>query len=216
MRDRALAALLTLAVFAAGFGAGMLAERHRPLPPPPGPFMGEFGGARRGQGARTGAPVNRAQLREQIDAIRPQMEAFKERILDIYSQFDRDMETVLSPEQKALYEARFRSQRSFGTPPREMKGDQPLSDEQIEQLLQRPFRTLSYFVVVPMTLERMSNELKLDEAQREKVRDFLRVRREKFIELVDSSPPLSLMLSRLAPVAQRLADPGRPPESPVH
>jgi hypothetical protein len=97
-----------------------------------------------------------------------------------------------------------------------MKGDMPLSDEQIEQLLQRPFRTLSFFVVVPMTLDRMSNELKLDEAQREKVRDFLRVRREKFIELVDSSPPLSLMLSRLAPIAQRLADPGRPPEAPAH
>src|ERR1019366_2951297 len=94
MRDRALAALLTLAVFAAGFGAGMWVERHRPLPPPPGPFMGEFGGARRGLGPRAAAPVNRAQLREQIEAIRPQMEAFKERILEIYGQFDRDMETV--------------------------------------------------------------------------------------------------------------------------
>jgi hypothetical protein len=73
--------------------------------------------------------------------------------------------------------------------------------------MQRPFRTLAFFVVVPMTLERMTNELKLDDAQRGKVRDFLRVRREKFIELVDSSPPLSLMLSRLAPMVQRLREP---------
>ena len=55
-------------------------------------------------------------------------------------------------------------------------------------LLQRPFRTLAFFVVLPMTLERMSTDLKLDDAQRDKVKDFLRVRREKFIELVDSAP----------------------------
>jgi hypothetical protein len=97
-----------------------------------------------------------------------------------------------------------------------MRGDKPLSDEQIEQLLQRPFRTLSFFIIVPMTLDRMSTELKLDEPQREKVRDFLRVRREKFIELVDSSPPPSLMLSRLAPIAQRLAVPEKPAEAPAH
>jgi hypothetical protein len=216
MRERALAALLTLAVFAAGFGAGMWVERHRPLPPPPGPFMGEFNAIHRGLGPRAIAPVNRAELHEQIDAIRPQMEAFRERTSEIYGQFDRDMETVLTDDQKAVYERRFRSQRTFGVPPPEVKGDKPLSDEQIEQLLQRPFRTLSFFIIVPMTLDRMTTELKLDEAQREKVRDFLRVRREKFIELVDSSPPLSLMLSRLAPIAQRLAVPEKPAEAPAH
>jgi hypothetical protein len=215
MRERALAALLTLAVFAAGFGAGMWVERHRPLPRPPGPFFGEFNPPRRDFGARASAPVNRAQLREQIDAIRPQMEAFRERIVEIYGQFDRDMETVLTPGQKEVYETRFRSQHMYGPPP-EMRGDKPLSDEQIEQLLQRPFRTLSFFIIVPMTLDRMSTELKLDEPQREKVRDFLRVRREKFIELVDSSPPPSLMLSRLAPIAQRLAVPEKPAEAPAH
>jgi hypothetical protein len=36
------------------------------------------------------------------------------------------------------------------------------------------------------------------------------VRREKFIELVDNAPPPSLMLSRLAPVAQRLGPPAKP------
>ena len=137
------------------------------------------------------------------------MEAFKARVNEIYSEFDRDIETVLTPDQKALYEKRFRSQRGPA-------GDKPLSDEQIDQLLQRPFRTLAYFVVIPMTLDRMSTELNLDEAQRGKVKDFLRVRREKFIELVDSSPPLSLMLSRLAPIAQRLAEPARPAAAPAH
>ena len=101
-------------------------------------------------------------------------------------------------------------------PPDIASGDKPLSDEQIDQLLQRPFRTLAYFVVIPMTMERMSKELKLDDIQREKVKDFLRVRREKFIELVDSVPPPSLLLSRLAPVAQRLGNPAKSAAAPAN
>jgi len=214
MRDRFLATLLTIAVFATGFGAGLWYERHRPVPPPPGPFMGEYGARR--PGTHVAPPANRAQLLEQIEAIRPQMEAFKARINDIYGQFDRDMDTVLNDEQKAVYGKKFKATRTFGPPPDVGAGAEPLSDEQIERLMQRPFRTLAYFVVVPMTLDRMTNELKLDDGQREKVRDFLRVRREKFIELVDSSPPLSLVLSRLAPLAQRLGAPGSPPAAPSH
>jgi hypothetical protein len=214
MRERALAALLTAVVFAIGFGAGIWAERHRPFPPPPGGFMEEF--ARRGPHLPHPQPVNRAQLLEQIDAIRPQMEAFRTRVNEIYAEFDRDIDTVLSPDQQALYEERFRSQRGLMGPGGPSAADKPLSDEKIEQLLQRPFRTLAFFVVIPMTLDRMSTELKLDDAQRGKVKDLLRVRREKFIELVDSSPPLSLMLSRLAPIAQRLAEPAKPPGAPAH
>ncbi|MGA2016575.1 MAG: hypothetical protein ABSH26_06430 [Opitutaceae bacterium] len=215
MRDRVLAALLTALVFGIGFGAGMWAERHRPFPPPPGPFMGEFD-ARHGWVARATPPINRAQLMEQIDAIRPQMEAFRTRVGEIYAEFDRDIATVLTPEQREEYERRFRSQRGLLGPAESPAPDKPLSDEQIERLLQRPFRTLAFFVVLPMTLDRMTSELKLDEAQRGKVNDLLHVRREKFIELVDNSPPLSLMLSRLAPIAQRLAEPGKAGGAPAH
>ncbi len=206
MRERALAALVTAVVFAIGFGAGVWEDRHRPFPRPPGGVLGEFTNGRVAQG-HAPQPVNRAQLIDQIDSIRPQMEAFRARMNEIYAEFDRDIDSVLTTEQKAVYEKRFRSQRAFGGPSAKTEGDKPLSDEQIEQLLQRPLRMLAFVVVVPMTLERMSTELNLDEAQRQKLKDFLRVRREKFIELVDSSPPLSLMLSRLAPIAQRLAAP---------
>jgi hypothetical protein len=206
MRDRFLAALLTLAVFAVGFGAGTWAERHRPFPAPPGAFMGEFGAKRSPAPGSQQPPVNRAQLLEQISKIRPEIDSFRERTDEIYAQFDRDIQTVLTPEQNATYLKKFRAPR-VSQPQDE---DRPLSDEEIERLLQRPFRTLAFFVVVPMTLDRMSTELKLDDAQREKVKDFLRVRREKFIELVDSVPPPSLMLSRLAPMAQRLSQPAKP------
>jgi hypothetical protein len=213
MRDKVLAALLTVVVFAIGFGAGTWAERHRPLPPPPGAFLGELGARK---GSHVAPPANREQLREQIEAIRPQMESFKSRLTEIYGQFDHDMDSVLTADQQAVYEKRFKSQRSFAPPPDMAGDDKPLSDEQIDRLMQRPFRTLAFFVVVPMTLDRMSTDLKLDDAQREKVRDFLRVRREKFIELVDSSPPLSLVLSRLAPVVQRLGAVPTPDAAPAH
>jgi hypothetical protein len=214
MRERFLAGLLTLAVFAAGFGAGLWAERHRPFPPPPGAFMGEFGARPGGRPART--PVNRAELSEQIDRLRPEMDSFREHITEIYAQFDRDIDAILTPEQKDAYVKKFKAHRGFGPPPEIASGDTPLSDDQIEQLLQRPFRTLAFFVVIPMTLERMTTDLKLDEPQRDKVKDLLRVRREKFIELVDSAPPPSLMLSRLAPLAQRLGTPAKPEAAPAH
>jgi hypothetical protein len=204
MRDRILAAILTFAVFAAGFGAGLWAERHRPIPPPPDTFMGEFGP--RVDRAPKPPAVNRAQLSEEIANLRPEMDNFRSRIADIYSQFDRDIEGILTPQQKAKYLERFKGRRNAPLP-EVGTGDGTLSDQQIEALLQRPFRTLAFFVVVPMTLEHMANELKLDEAQREKVRDLLRVRREKFIELVDGAPPPSLELSRLAPLAQRIGAP---------
>jgi hypothetical protein len=215
MRDRVLTAVLTAVVFALGFGAGIWAERHRPFPPPPGAYFGEFG-ARRGWASRGSQPVNRAQLLEQIETIRPQIEAFRSRITEIYADFDRDIASVLSAEQEAVYEKKFRSQRGLLGPGGPSADDKPLSDEQIDQLLQRPFRTLAHFVDLPMTLDRMASDLNLAGAQREKVKDLLRVRREKFIELVDNSPPLSLMLSRLAPAAQRLAEPGAPSGGPAH
>jgi hypothetical protein len=213
MRDRFLAVLLTLVVFATGFGAGIWVESHRPFPGPPGSFLGEYGPGH-GPSPRS-APINRAQLIEQIDAIQPQMDAFMARINEIYAEFDRDMESVLNAEQLPIFE-KLRAQRTTAPPPSAAAGNKPLSDEQIDGLLQRPFHTLAYFVVVPMTLDRLTNQLKLDETQRGKVRDFLRVRREKFIELVDSSPPLSLALSRLAPIAKRLEDPSKPAGAPVH
>lgn len=216
MRDRILAGLLTVAVFAAGFLSGRWSERHCPVPPPPGTFMGEFGAPKSAAPKSAAPPVNRAQLADQIEKLRPQIDAFRDHIMEIYAGFDRDIEPILNAEQKVVYEKRFKALRGFGPPPEIAAGDKPLSDEQIDQLLQRPFRTLAYFVVIPMTMERMSKELKLDDVQKEKVKDFLRVRREKFTELVDSVPPPSLLLSRLAPVAERLGGPSKDAGSPSH
>jgi hypothetical protein len=214
MRDRFFAVLLTLVVFATGWFAGHWAERHRPFPRPPGRFLSEFDGRQAAANGKA-APINRAELADQIDKLKPEMEAFRARIAEIYADFDRDILPILTPPQREAYERVFRTHR-LQTAAADKPGDTtPLSDEQIEMLMQRPFRSLAFFVVIPMTLERMTNELKLDEGQRGKVKDLLRVRREKFIELVDSAPPPSLMLSRLAPLAQRLSEPQKASPTPA-
>jgi hypothetical protein len=227
MRDKVLTVLVSLALFAMGFVAGLWAERHRSIPPPPGAFMGEFGphSGPMGSGPRgqhTPPPLNRAQVVDQINRLRPEIEAFTARINEIYAQFDRDLDPILNPDQKKAYDEQFRARRNVGPPPEMLKDPRPLSDEQVFDLMQRPMRTLAYFVVLPMTLDRMNSVLKLDEVQQGKVRDLLRVRREKFLELVDSAPPPSLNLSRLAPFAQRLVEPKgapsaeAPPGMPSH
>ena len=108
--------------------------------------------------------MNRAQLAEQIEKLRPQMDAFRARITEIYAEFDRDIEPILTPEQKEAYQKRFRAHRGFGPPP-EIGGKTTSRSPttRSSDLLQRPFRTLAYFIVIPMTLERMTTDLKLDD-----------------------------------------------------
>ena len=91
-------------------------------------------------------------------------------------------------------------------------GDGLLTSEQIASLQQRPLYKLLAVVVVPQRLEWLTNDLKLDDEQKEKARGILVQRRDKFLALVDSSPPPSLTLSRLAPLAQRLGEHKKPGE----
>jgi len=201
--QRLFAFLLALIVAVVGFGAGVIYESHRPVPPPPGLFLGEFtAGTPRGT---INGPINRAELAAEIGKLEPQIEVFRTRAMEIDAEFDRDLDLALTADQRVRHaewlrrrEADRRGNQRAGADPK------PLTDDQIAELLQRPMRALLSRIVVPMGLDQLNHELKFDEAQLPRVRDLLRVRREKFLELVDSSPPPSVMLSRLAPMAQRL------------
>ena len=81
----------------------------------------------------------------------------------------------------------------------------PLSDEQIFRLQQRPLLSVLGEVAPAMRFDALHRDLKLDDGQQPKVRELLRTRRERFLALVDSTPPPSILLSRLAPVARKLA-----------
>ena len=81
---------------------------------------------------------------------------------------------------------------------------EPLTDDEIDQLRQRSLYGVLWNVAPSMKQDSLIKDLKLDAAQQAKTLDLLRLRREKFIAIVDSLPPPSILLSRLAPAAQRL------------
>lgn len=65
-------------------------------------------------------------------------------------------------------------------------------------------------VAPTMKHDSLVKDLKLDAEQQIKARELLKQRREKFLAIVDSTPPPSILLSRLAPAVQRIAaDPAK-------
>lgn len=210
MKQRFLTVLLTLALLAAGFGAGRWTELHRPVPAPPIAFMGELSEGRAAKPATV--QIDRAQLAAEIERLRPQIDHFRERLDGIESDFDRDLQVLLTPAQRTAY-AKLRTAGPGGPGKQEVMGPvskanrpvQMLSAEQIAQLQQRPVYHVVDLVVIAMRLDWLVRELDLDPAQRAGVQKLLQERRTKFLALTDSASLPSLLLSRLAPVAERLA-----------
>jgi hypothetical protein len=199
-------------MFGAGYGARLWNEHSRcPVPPAPA-LLGELSTSKQAMAATKPAspekPPNPAKLAAEIERLRPQIEAFRARMEELDAAMDQEVLALLKPEQKPLFEkmlkrrVAYREKEEAG-----IAGDQLLTSEQIASLQQRPLYKLLAVVVVPQRLAWLADDLKLDDAQREKAREILRLRRDKFLALVDSSPPPSLSLSRLAPLAQRLGEP---------
>ena len=216
MRQRLFIAVLTVVAFGLGFGAGLWKEQHQPLPPPAGPLGSEFAHWRPHSppGSPHGEPpVDRAELLKQAEAIRPQLDAFRAKMNEIDDGFNRSLDEVLNAEQRTQHDENLKRLRER----RERQaGDRTLSADKVSMMLmEQSSRTILWDVVIPLRLDYLTKEYKLDEGQREKARQLLKDRREKVLQLVDSSPPPSVLLSRLAPWMHRLAHPGdRPPPPP--
>jgi hypothetical protein len=214
MKSRFLIALLTIAVFGAGYFGRILIERYRcPVPPPP-TLLGEIAPPKKtdSQGSPE-RPPNAGKIAAEIERLKPEIETFRARMEEIDAQTDREILALLRPDQMPRWEkllkrrVEYREKEEAG-----ITGDQLLTAAQIASLQQRPLYKLLAVVVVPQKLEWMANDLKLDEAQKVQAQKILLARREKFLELLDSSPPPSLTLSRLAPMAQRLGEPKNEPK----
>ncbi|MBC7366275.1 MAG: hypothetical protein H7343_05590 [Undibacterium sp.] len=219
MKQRLLIAILTAAVFALGYFSGAWVERTRPVPAPPAPLMAEFsskrapapGDARVPASART--PLNRAQLAAEIERLRPQIESYRQRIETIDADFDRDLAPLLTPHHWATYSAaqKSRAERVKKNAAELAAAVEPFTDDQIDQLRQRSLYGVLWMVAPSMKQDFLIKDLKIDAAQQAKTKELLRARREKFLAIVDSVPPPSIMLSRLAPAAQRIGtDPKKP------
>ncbi len=207
MKQRVLIALLTVLVLGAGFGAGRWAERTSCKVPPPPQLLGELSNGKRTtttSGPATPSP-DVAKISAQLQQLGPEVERFRLRMLAIDRELDRDIDGILRPDQKEVFHkivkkyADLRAQEDA-----KWNLTTPLTPEEVVSLQQKPLHKMLAIVVVPMRLEWNVKDLKLDEVQKEQLREILVKRRDKFLALVDSSPPPSLMLSRLAPMAQRL------------
>jgi hypothetical protein len=212
MQRRVLIALLTVFVFGAGYLARVWTERQLPLPPPLTPG-GEFASS---QTPAPGPmpPVDRAKLSAEIEQLKPQIDEFRKRLRAIDAEFDHNLQAILTPDQLSRYLDR---KRRRANDPRQLHSadPRPLTDAQIMMLHEQPLYAALDHISLELTLDDLNNDLKFDDAQRAKIHDLLLKRREEFIMLVDDTPPPSLILSRLASVAQRLAaGSGAAPDAP--
>lgn len=222
MKQRLLVLVLVLAVLGAGLVTGMWIERQRPVPPPPAKLMSELTfparkliPATQMQLIKLQPAVNRTELARALTELKPQIDAYRARLEAIEAEFDAGLAAVLTPAQRAAY-----AEARGGIQDRQARANAldpapPLSTETILALQNRPTYNVVNMVVIDLKLDWLTRHLELTPAQVDSVRDLLRQRREKFLALVDSTPPPSLMLSDLATVAQRLVDPAVPSPTPA-
>jgi hypothetical protein len=211
MKQRVVIAGFTIALLGAGYVTGAYTERTRcKVPPPPPSLLGELSSsASQKKTTATVAPApNQTALAAQIEKLRPQIEEFRQKMDEMDQEMDRQIDAILRPDQKELFKDLVNRGVVLREQEKAMSGvSGPLTPDEIRDLQQRPLQRLFTVIVVGMRLEWNTRQLKLDPEQSKQLAEILKARRDKFIALVDSSPPPSLTLSKLAPLAQRLVEP---------
>jgi hypothetical protein len=207
MNRRLLVAISTAVVFILGYLVGVWHENNRPLPPPPSGIGAEFSRTKLNYpyASRHDHAINRKELVARIEALKPQLEEFRSQLIAIDQAFSADFKKLLTKEQIARYEERTKRREAR---PKGSKLDQPISDQEIDNLMwEAPARSIIGDVILPLRLDMLTREYKLDDQQKAHTADLLKVRRTKVLALIDSSPPPSVQLMRLAPYIQRIVKP---------
>lgn len=208
--NRLLIAVLTVLIFGAGYATRLWNEHDRPVPPPPNAIGSEFTRAPTTSSGekdvRKAVSVNRQNLVTDIEKARPNIESYRKQLHELDAEFDRQIMAILTPEQQEKYRQRQKrnEERRTTREAKEAADPTPLSDEQILRLQQIPLFNVLWSITVTTRLERLNRDLKLDAAQQARARELLLARREKFLALVDSSPPPTVSLSELASRTQKL------------
>lgn len=206
MTQRTFVALLTVVVFLGGYATRSLTERGQAVPPPPAALAREYTQGK-GDGSSRQA-VDRAKVIADIEKLRPQIEVYRTQIDEIYAEFDREFEKILTPGQREKYTA---YQKRWAERRAKWKADvSPLTDDDILRARDRPLTDIYWMVTVTPRLERLTKEYDLDAAQQNSTRALLTLRRNKFIALLDGTPHPSIRLSQLAPMIDRVMPPAKP------
>lgn len=161
------------------------------MPPPPFGALDEFSPHRPPWGGREGGRFQMseekiAQIKAEMEKIRPEVEAFQTKLKAIETDFRTKLEAMLTPEQRKLLAA-------LPEPGPKRFGPHPGRPGPFEG----PLEGLAIFTIVKPALDHLSDELKLTAPQQVTLKALLLERREKFLDLVDSTPPPSLKLGRL-------------------
>jgi hypothetical protein len=194
-------ALATLIGFAAGTFAGSWVQRTQPIPAPPtGGVLGELRDApfsSAPENPDTPKPSGQPLPDDALRQMKVEIDAFKKKVDPIKLEFRAQLEALLTPAQRERLKAMSEK------PP----APKPDSNEKPDPAKGRGYRIYDgmdstiTLVVIPFTLARLTEELGLSHAQRDAVHQLLIQRREKFLALVDSTPPPSFNLGKLAPQA---------------
>lgn len=208
MTQRVFVALLTVGVFLAGYLARALTDRRETVPPAPAALAKEY--VRTDAGAanqKTDSQLDRAKLIAEIQKLRPHIDAYSTQLEEIQTEFDRELNLLLTPAQREKYAT---NQKKWAERDAKRLADRsPLSDEDIQRAKDRPLTSIYWNIVVTPHLERMTKEYGLDPAQQTQVRALLALRRNKFVALLDSTQHPSIRLSKLAPLIERMGPAAR-------
>ena len=221
---------LTAAGFGAGLGAGYwMSHTCKPMPPPASVFSEFRDITRAGPSLASARPELWREINAELEKLRPEMDVFRKKIQAIDGEFNAQFETILRPEQQQkLADLQRRHDpgreapkgREPGKEPAKepAKGEKPAAAPASEAAKSNPpaprseraprvfFESdwlVSQMVFLPITVERFTQQLGLDATQQAKLREFLLVRRTKFLELADATPPPSLQLLRIADIIRK-------------
>lgn len=203
MTQRVIVAVLTIAVFLAGYGVRVWMDPHDPVPPVPASIAQDFSRPITPVDAKGKRQLDRAKLVADIQKLRPQIIAYTARVDEINAEFDREFVQVLRPDQREKFAAEQRKRAAWDA--KRQASRKPLSDEDILREKEGPFSFMYYMITVNPSLEWRTKEFGLDPAQQGATRSLLEIRRTKFIALFDATPHPSIRLSRLAPLIERVA-----------
>lgn len=183
--------LMTLVVFVAGLLTGIWTQHLRIMPPPPMPPLGEMRAFDRsgppGPARFPLSPEKAAEMEAAMARLRPQMEAFENKLQEIETTFRAKFDALLTPEQLAILKAK-------PAPPSE-----PPFAGQTPDRMMKPMGGMTFFTIITPVAEHFSKELNLTPEQRAQLLTLLQERRQQFFDLVDTNPPPSLELRRVAP-----------------
>ena len=184
--------------------------------PPPASMFSEFRDiTRAGPSLASSRPELWREINAELEKLRPEIEAFRKKLQVIDGEFNAQFEAILTPEQRQKLadvqrrkepgreasKGRDAGKEAVKEPAKAAKpeaapatepaknGSPAVRNERSVRMIYESDGLVSSLVFVPFTVERFTQQLGLDATQQARLREFLLVRRTKFLELADATPP---------------------------